>query len=205
MYLVELKTILTQALRLSFDSAHRVEEFRNLPVSIEFPEKQQDYPGVWVDFEPTHALEVAGIAHREYVNDNATVTGYTRWRFQGYATYTAVALTSLERDRLIDEIARIFASGRENDAAQRFRQYIEENPYIAANVDFDQIEQRGFASSPGTPWQSDEIIYEGTLAMEVIGEFVTDLTGTVIAIEGITVQEYTDIEPVPPWPGEPST
>lgn len=199
MYLVPTKTMLVDALRQTFDGDYVREWVRGLRVSIEFPEERQDYPSVWVDFEPIGDLEVVGIDHAEYaLGGGGTARRYTRWRFQGYATYTAAALTSLERDRIYDELVRVFAFGSEHTSTQAFRRAIEDHPLIAANMDFGTIGQRGHAASPGTPWQTDEIIYEGTLSMNLIGEFINDsLTGDLVPIESIQVTPLRQGEPDP--------
>lgn len=203
MYMVQVKTLLTEALRRTFSSAYPVPSVQNLYISIEFPVAKQNYPSIWVDFEPVGDLEVAGIDHKEFLPSTTpgVVNQHTRWRYQGHATFTVAALTSLERDTIYDELVRVMAFGRENPGTSEFRAMVENNGYIAANIDFDQISQRGFAASPGTPWGTDEVIYEGTLAMEIFGEFLSDVTtGALVPISAISVTEYTDQESDPnPW------
>lgn len=202
MYLTPLKTLLTTAMRETFDQEYINPDYRDTLISIEFPVQKQEYPSIWVDFEPTGELEVVGIDHREYINDTPdSGRGYSRWRYQGFVTYTVVALQSLERDDLVGEVIRVMAFGREADSTSDFRTIIEDNPFIACNIDFDQIGQRGFSASPGTPWGTDEYIYEGTLAMEVVGEFVSsNATGELVRLDRFEVHEYSDQETEPPWP-----
>lgn len=202
MYLRPTKAMLVTAMRSTFDGDYVTEQFRGLHISIEYPEAPQNYPGIWLDFEPVGDLEIAGIDHTEYLSGEGQVTPYTRWRFQGYATYTAVALSSNERDLLVDEILRVFAFGSEHPSTTTFRQSIEDNPLIAVNMDFGTIGLRGFAASPGTPWNTDEIIYEATVAMNLIGEFVSDrATGNLLPVTDIEVHEYAEHEqdPSPGW------
>jgi hypothetical protein len=90
------------------------------------------------------------------------------------------------------------AFGGENAQTAEFRSYIEDNEFIAANFDFDQIDVRAITHAVGTPWGSDEVIYEATIAMEVVFEFVADhQTGTLIPITAIQVTHYADDEPDP--------
>jgi len=107
-------------------------------------------------------------------NDDGTASPFTVWRFQGYVTYTIGALTSLQRDRLFDELCRVFAFSGESAEIYQFRNYIENNPYIAMNINFDDISMRGGAETQGTPWGSNDILYEITVAMECVGEFRSD-------------------------------
>jgi len=199
MFLTELKTVLTEAMKRTFDSDFPEADFRNLRVGIEFPIDQQDYPGIWVDFSPTTELEVVGVDHREFaVNEEGIARPYTRWKYGGMASYTCVALTSFERDRLFDEMVRVMAFGKEETPTSEFRAYIESNEFIGVNFDFDQITVGGFAASPGTPWGTDDMIYEATIQMECIGEFVSDgATGTLIPLSAITITPYRDTEPDP--------
>jgi len=197
-----MKTMLTEAMRQTFDSEYVTESLRGIPISIEFPEERQSYPGIWVDFEPTGDLQVAGIDHAEYEVDGTSglARRFTRWRCTGFAAYTVVALTSRERDALFDEVVRVFAFGPEAPSTSDYRRVIETNDLIALNMDFAVIGQRGLTSSPGTPWGSDEIVYEGTVAVAVIGEFVSDATTATLAkVTSILVTDLAEgqIDPAP--------
>jgi len=189
MYMKELVTLLTQAVRLTFDSNFPIPEFQNIHISPEFPILRENYPAIWVDFEPTLPVQTAGIGDVYLYtppDENNVVHQYKKWLFQGYATFTIMALTSLERDRLFDEVVKMIAFSQLNPLYFRFRQTIEDNPWIAAQVDFDQIAQRGKSATSGTPWGSDDILYEITTASAVIGEFASDLsTGEFVLLEHV--------------------
>jgi hypothetical protein len=190
-------------MRQTLDNEYIEADFRNTKVGIDFPVEREDYPAVWVDFTPTAQLERAGISHIEIAEGDDGMRQYTRWRFQGTASYTAIALTSLERDRLFDELVRIMAFGQESIPTSQFRAYIEDNEFIAINFNFDQVGVAGFAATPGTPWQTDEVMYEATIQMNAIGEFVSDLlTGTLVPLSKVIVYPYSNLEPDPlPGPG----
>lgn len=140
-------------------------------VSIEYPVEPQHYPGIWVDYEDAKPLQIAGIAHMEIDPDGKP---YTRWEYAGHISYTVVAFTSLERDELYDELVRTIAFGAQNNTTSRFRQTIETNDLIGCNLDFDTLQPGGSAAAPGTPWGSDEIIYEKTITQQALGDFVVD-------------------------------
>lgn len=205
MFLAKTKTLLTDAMRTTFDSDYVEPDFRNLLVSIEYPMQQHEYPSILVDMEVTGELEVAGIGHVEYAEEGADegTRGFTRWRMTGYAAYTVVALSSFERDRLFDEVVRVMAFGKEAAQTNEFRSYIEDNEFIALNFDFDQIGVRAIAAAAGTPWGTDEMVYEATIAMEFVGEFVSDhQTQTLIPLSAVVVTHYSDDE-VDPTEGQP--
>jgi hypothetical protein len=191
MYVAPLKTLLNEALNLTFDGQYPVPEFRGIHIGLEYPVDQQMYPSVWIDFEDTQPLLRAGIGHLEYVNPSDGVTPvapFTRWRFTGYVSLTAVALTSLERDRLYDELVRVVAFSNEDGVVGRFKTTIASNDLIAATLNTDKIEARGNAAAPGTPWGTDEIMYEKSLNLELIGEFVPDpATGTLVSLSRIVM------------------
>lgn len=190
-YLVHLKTMLVTAMERAFDQEYPEEDFRRLHVSIEYPNEPQNYPGIWVSYSDTRALEIAGIDHHEFTEPGTggSRRRYTRWKFAGFASFTCVALTSLERDRLFDEVVRILAFNREDSDVPEFRRYVEDNEFIACNFNFDQIEVQGNSVAPGTPWGTDEFIYEVTVNMEIIGEFISDAsTGSLAPLRQILVK-----------------
>lgn len=188
MYLVPLKTMLAEALKLTFDLSYPVVEFRNVHADLEYPVDAQNYPSIWVDYDDTQPLQRAGVAHLEtaHPTTGTDVAPFTRWRFQGYVSLTTVALTSLERDRLFDEVVRVVAFGNEDSVVGRFKDKIANNDLIAATLNTDRIEARGSAVAPGTPWGTDELMYERSLNLELIGEFVPDPgTGTLVPLSRI--------------------
>lgn len=177
MFLVQLKTTITQALRTVFNSTYPVADFQNLPITIEFPFKEQEYPGVWVTWDPVGNVSKGGLDNYVYAPPDATTDDNPnllyRYRFSGYSMYTIGALTSMQRDRLHDELVRVFLMSG-SPQVQSFREYVEDSPYIFMNMDFDNVSVRGMAENMGTPWGTNDFIYEATLAIETVGEFISD-------------------------------
>lgn len=188
MYIAPLKTLLVESLRETFDISYPVPEFRGVHIDLEYPVDPQQYPSVWVDYDDTQALMKAGVSHRETSHPvtGVDVSPFTRWRFQGYVSITVVAMTSLERDRLFDEMVRVVAFGNEDSIVGRFKNRIANNDLIAATLNTDKIEARGSAAAPGTPWGTDELMYERSLNLELVGEFVPDAnTGVLVSLSRI--------------------
>lgn len=180
MYLRTVKTALTEAIRNTFSETYDVPELRDIWASIEYPIEQHCYPGIWINYEDAANLSIAGISHIERVDAPGTYDHerpYTRWMFQGHASFTIGALSSNERDMIYDELVRVIAFGRENEQRSVFRNYIEGNDLVAMNIDFDTIEPRGDGAAPGTPWGTEQIVYERSIALQVLGEFVSDPWG----------------------------
>lgn len=189
-FLMLTKTNLVKALQGVFNGGYPIVDFRDLHVSIEFPVNQQEYPCIWVDFEPTQDLVTAGISHTEYApwSNGGTTSRVERWRFFGMCSFTAVAMSSAVRDRLVDQLVRVLAFGRTDPTSALFRAAIESNPYIALDIGWDKVGIGQMAASPGTPWGSDEYLYEATLRVGAQGEFISNpSTGDLIAISEIEV------------------
>lgn len=192
MFLAETLTTLVQGMKRTFTDAFPVEEFRDLHVGIEYPVEQQHYPSIWVDFEPMGPLRIAGINHTEFLSDDHGVEDeiprfgeVTRWVFEGQATFTIVSLSALSRARLVDEVIRTLGFGRSEHGHNAFHEYVDNHELIAMTVNSDDIPLRGMAASPGTPWGSDDVVYEVTLASSLVGEFTSDPKGSIVPLSEI--------------------
>lgn len=178
MFLVNTKTLLIEALRETFDASYPTQQFRDIWVSMEYPIEEANYPGIWVDFIPTQPLQIAGINHTEW-SDPGLGGGRRkngRWRFAGQFALTCVAMTSLQRDRLVDEVVQLLAFGQETDSTARFRSMLEGNDLIALSCQWDTFGLGGKAETPGTPWGTDDVVYEMTVSFDCQGEIVSDGT-----------------------------
>jgi hypothetical protein len=207
MYLALLKTAVTKALQSTFDGLYPNPDFRDTWVSIEYPNDVQAYPGIWIGYTDSGALEIAGINHREIVVGLDGGHEVTRWKFQGSLSLTVAAFSSLERDNLYDELVRVIAFAQvENTPIARFRTIMENNPYLGINLNYDVLHPSGDAASPGTPWGGNEIIYERTLSLDVIGEFVSDpTTNEIVPLSEVQVQGYVEGTVPPAFPDVPTT
>lgn len=193
MYVTRLKAVLVTALRQTFDDpAYPNSDFNGLWVDIEYPLKKQQYPSVWVNYDDRDSLQIVSIDHREFVTDiDGRMHQVTRWTFAGTVTFTAVALSSLERDNLFDELVRIYSFGRvEEGAVSKFRGMLDNNDFLVLRVNWDEARPGGDAASPGTPWGTDnEVIYEKSLSFDLEGDFISDATnsGELLQISRIVV------------------
>lgn len=187
MFLTHVKTMLVKAITTTFDETYPVEQYRGLHASISYPEKAADYPSVWVDFDVTK-LQPIGVDTIQYQGVEDGFAPYKTWNFEGRCSFTIVALTSLERDGIYDEMVKIIAFGGLNKNRSVFRETVDANDFIAAKFNWDRIQTAGMSASMGTPWGTQEVLYEVTINMEAMGEFLSDLgTGTLLPISNITV------------------
>ncbi len=194
MYLVETITLLTKAMREAFDNDLPDVDFRGIPIGIEYPVDKQSYPSIWVDFQPIGPLVPVSIGHVETVDavggGKQTVQ---RWSFGGVVNYTAVAFTNLERFRLVDALVSVIAFRDQDPNYGAFRDTIESDPLVSLGLNYHQINQPGFSAAPGTPWGSEEMMYEGTISLPVIGEFVSSPgTSILLDISQVGVVTWTD-------------
>jgi hypothetical protein len=201
MYTVPLKSAIVEAIRATFTDSYPNPDFRNLWSSIEFPTAPANYPGIWVTWDDTEEVAVAGIGHIEVSEDGQVVT---RARFGGVLTLTVVAMSSLERDRLYDELLRVlmFAHQDPSPVVESFRYRIENNDLVAMNANFDKVKPSGDSAAPGTPWGSEEFIYERSLSVDVIGEFVSNGV-ELVPLSQIHAQGYALGSPMPLFPDNP--
>lgn len=210
MYLTVLKAAVVEALGATFTSTYPNVDFRQVYASIEYPADEANYPGIWVQYEDTDELSVAGINHIETAvvpasgGIPAQYQQWTRWRFFGSVTLTMVAMTSLERDRLYDEVVRMFAFAKQNPSLSPFRTKIEQNDFVAMNANFDDLRPFGDNAGPGTPWGTDEIVYEKSISFNIQGEFTGDVETMVLTkLDKVEVQPYVEGKPYPNWPDQP--
>lgn len=201
MYFALVKTTLVEAVKRVFDADYPEADFRDVHVSMEYPDALAHYPGVWVDFQPgMDGLQAAGIGHVEWSGegDDGSRRQFTRWRFGGSAQFTCVAMTSLERDRLVDEFIKIIAFGHEQPQRSDFRAYVEGGEFVALSLNWDRIGLTGKSDLPGTPWGTDDVIYEQTISLGCVGEFASE--GTTLAfvpVSEVRVEDRRDDEPDP--------
>lgn len=192
MFLTHIRTLVYESLREVFDAEYPVEQFRNIHISREYPLRRDHYPAIWTDFDPQGSVRNMGIGHVEWLQGDSQFGSFYRWAYRGTTTFTVVSLSSLERDRMVDELIKVLAHGRESPQRKEFRSMIEDNTYIATQMNWDDIQMRGAAVSPGTPWGTDDMVYEWTLALETQGEFLSDGNiSTVIPISEVRITEYT--------------
>lgn len=187
MYLSKMKASIVEGLQNTFATNYPNQDFQNVHVSIEYPIAAQQYPSVWVTYDDRDALQIASIAHREQASDT-DLREVTRWLFAGSVTLTAVALSSLERDNLYDELVRIFAFSRLDGTPSPLRDSLDVNDFIAVNVNWDEARPGGDGVSAGTPWGTeDELIYEKSLTFDVEGEFVSTPTGELVNLSAVII------------------
>lgn len=203
MYLTKTKALAVKAVKETLDASYVEPDFRSVQVSLEYPDKSQSIPCIWVNFDPIGPLRPVGVGYSENVvlAGGPEMTQVTRWSYAGNITYTIVAMSSLERDRLFDEMVAVLGLGQFDSARSTFRTLMENDPLIAIQVNYDEVEQRGFSAAPGTPWGTADFMYECTLSVQATGEFVSAVgTNELLPISSIQVIPWAvplETDPMP--------
>lgn len=201
MFVANVLTVWTEALKSILNSGNNEQSLRNIPVSTEFPMKAVDYPGLWLNFTLNGDVQNVGIGHVEYADtDQGTIT-LLRWHFGGLIEITLSALTNLERALLVDKISTAIAIARvDKNYEGNLRATVERSDLLGMIVTWESFHIGGFAETPGTPWETDEVVYEATISLSIEGECVLNpTTGVVVPLSAIRIYERTDGEPEIPW------
>ncbi len=200
--------MLVAAVQATFDEDYPVEDFRpdgdgrGVYVSIEYPAERANYPGIWVQFVPTAPFQTAGLDHKEVVEFEGAEVLVRRFRYAGRVQLTAGAMTSLECDRLVDELVKVLAFGREQAGRSDFKAALEDNDLIEIQVNWDQVELETPGAAPGTPWGTDEVVYETTISFGCQGSFVGDpASQELVPLSAVVVYEAPTGEEYPPAAG----
>jgi hypothetical protein len=177
MFAANVLTIWTEALKAAVknplytpDETHF--SLKDIPVLTEYPMTEANYPGLWVNYTMQGDLKNVGIGHVEYVLDDEA-GGFRevyRWHFGGFVELTIGALSNLERALLFDELTRIIAVARVDENNEGvLRETIERNDLIGMSVIWESLTVSGFGESQGTPWGSDDVLYEATITLTTEG------------------------------------
>jgi hypothetical protein len=191
--MVPLKTTIVKALQTTFDGQYPEPDFVDTHVSMEYPMDKQDYPGIWVNYRDDDPVIKAGIAHTENIKDLAGIWHQvSRWRIAGTVSLTIAALSMLEKDRLFDQVVRVLMEDAVDETpAGRFKPYIEDNKFIGVVFNYDEISISGVSASPGTPWETNEVLYETTIDISLVGEFISDPSyNTLVPLSKVLVEGY---------------
>lgn len=198
MFLAETLTAVHKTLTEIFNDDYPVEAARNIRVSIEYPEDAQDYPGIWIDLAIQGDLERSGINYSELVeNPDGSFGEIDRWSFDAEVSLTVLAMSSLARARLLDEVVRVVGMQIES-GRKGFSKKIMENKMIGLTPSTDRLRVSGMATVPGTPWGTDEMVYEVTVNFGLMGEFCSTPEGSLVPLSEIRIDVTQEPEPTSP-------
>lgn len=168
------------AFRSAINKSSIVSESDRVHVDMEYPNDKANYPAIWVQFSLSK-LVTSGIGMLQRDPESGDLM--QQMRYEGRVTLTLVALTSLERDRLADEMVSILSFSRipstnlftENGFVESYSTLYEEfdrNPFLSMSINSDMPRPGGQSVTVGTPWDPDQLAYEDSYSFEVVGEFM---------------------------------
>jgi hypothetical protein len=143
-------------------------------VEMEYPAEPAKYPGIWVQFS-MRKIERSGIS-----DIKRTVLGepYMLGMYEGSVTLSIVALSSLERDRISDQIVKLFLFRETNETSALFFNRLQTQSLINFTVNQDSLNPSGQTVTIGAPWQQDLLVYEDGYSFNLVGHFASDPTTT---------------------------
>lgn len=194
MFKLAAKVAIVEALRELYDSNYSL-DVKPKTVDIEYAEREEQWPFVYVEFNPTE-IRWMGIDPDRYIPSGVASEPWTRIRkghFSGTFTFTVLTLTSEERDRMWDQLVQLFLMGRLHEQTNDFFEKIESHDLIAMTIMEGTVDPVGTSVNPGTPWGTEQLTYEASLSVNAIGQFyASDFSQNLIAIS--QVESYPAIE-----------
>jgi len=193
------------ALRKTFDNDYPDTSLRNLYIGPDFQYERSKYPAIIIRFEPTTVRNL-GMGHYVVDTDNQGFDRiYHQWYFEGSIAFTVWALSSYQRDVLLDNIMDVIAFGRYKTNTSAFYNEIYDDDFITLNMQTEDI-RPGTNSTSEVPWQAEnEQFYTGSWWTQVTGHFYSDgTTGALVPIRQINAYPYREDQAVPqgaepPW------
>lgn len=185
---VAVKKAIIQAFRGTFTANYPDPILQSINVSMEYPAKVEDYPGIWVQFS-FRDLETVGLGSHFYDTNGQK---YQLWMYGGTVTLTIVAMTSKERDTIADKLIQMLAFHGLNSQAQSFQNTLEANQSINMSVNGDLIRAGGESTTVGAPWQPDVLVYTDVYSFDIMGQFASDFpkNATVVRLDKINLYTH---------------
>lgn len=159
------KKLIIQALRATFTSMYPNDKLSSMNIDMEYPYREEHYPGIWVRFSPSK-IQSSGLDPTQRTAEEI----FSVWYFEGTVSFTIIALSSKERDLISDGIIEAYAFASQMPTASPFYTTINSSDLINMTLQTDIISSGGQTETIGTPWDDDKIAYEDRYSFEVIGQ-----------------------------------
>jgi hypothetical protein len=200
------KLSVVEALRATFDADYFGLSPRR--IDIEYPQEEEDWPAILVEFGVNGPLNWTGINPDEFTPSDEFEDLEWRSIRRGYFDATVrlmiLALSSAERDRLWDEVVELILMGTMHPATQTFHNLINQHDLIAMTLLPSSVTPVGDSIGAAVPWNPDALAYEASVNFSVTGTFHADVfSQRLISLRAIEALPYlhenpTTGEPVPP-------
>lgn len=163
-------------------------------ITLEYPEEAEDWPVIliqvrpstvqWTGIMPDEVIDASledGSQPIDYsttadpsVNPSPTYKLIRQGRFEANVMLQVLALTSMERDRMWDNLVKLLMMGRKKAATNNFYTTLDTHDLVGMTVMEGSITPIGDSIGQGTPWDPELLTYEAALEFQVIGTFYAD-------------------------------
>jgi hypothetical protein len=202
-FLMATKVAIVEALRAVYDD-YALDEARPRRVDIEYPQDEEDWPAILVQFRLAGPVQWTGIYPDVLAPLEEPPEAGTPWEkvrqglFEGQVELQVLATTSGERDRIYDGLVKLVLMGQKRSDTARFFDRIENHDLIGMTVAKSTVQEVGSTVGPGTPWSEEVLTYEATIRFGLVGVFYADeFTEEILPIEKILFYFYREGEAVP--------
>ena len=159
------KKLIVEGLRSTFTNLYPNERLASMNINIEYPYEREHYPGIWVRFVPS-VVRASGLNPDVHTPTEI----YAVWHFEGTFSLTILALTSKERDLIVDGLIEAYAFAHMMPSASVLYSTITASDLINMTLQSDTLTPGGPTESVGTPWDDDKLVYEDRYSFFAIGQ-----------------------------------
>jgi hypothetical protein len=182
-FLAPMKKLIIRALRATFTSLYPNTKLADMNIDLEYPYREEHYPGIWVKFNP-HKLQASGLDPTQSTADEV----FAVWHFEGTVSLMIMALSSKERDLISDGLIEAYAFGALMPSVSPFFSTILNSELINMTPQSDILTPGGQTESVGVPWDDDKLAYEDRYSFEVVGQFRSRIQS------GVTFTNLSEIQ-----------
>lgn len=180
-------------------------------ITLEYPEEAQEWPVILVQVRPT-VVEWTGIMPDEIVdasldsgfpeidrttdedpalNANPSYKLIRQGHFEATCMLQILALNSMERDRMWDNLIKLLMMGRKKVGTSNFFTTIETHDLVGLTIIEGSIRPVGDSIGQGTPWNAELLSYEAAIEFDMVGTFFADeYTEDLVPLKAAQVYEY---------------
>lgn len=163
-------------------------------ITVEYPEEAEDWPTILVQIRPS-IVEWTGIGGDEVIdaslssgqptidrsteddptpNENPSFKLIRQGRFEASCMLQVLALTSMERDRMWDNLVKLLLMGRKKSSTANFFTTLETHDLVGVTIMEGTIRPVGDSMGVGTPWDPELLTYEAAVEFDMVGTFYAD-------------------------------
>lgn len=170
-------------------------------ITMEYPLHEGEWPAMWIGFS-FRKLTDTSINDIRYHGTVGNESEYKLWNFEGNASVTILALSSLERDRISDSFIRMFAFHDLHGSNNIFWSSMESQPYTMLHSAKSELKPMGQTDGPGiaVPWDSSLLGYADSYSFDLNGQFASNVySGKLVRLSDILIQEEMHVAKTGEW------